>query len=186
MRILLEGPDNAGKTSLAMRLVEALGDKKVRYFHPGGRPETLQDEINCLNEQYSVLKENQCILDRCTAISQQVYNPDGMDHTRQQAMLSMMAMAPTVIYCRPSTDKLMRVKEFTWRDGESEEHKQKIISNQHMFIERYDAIMSKLPCVAYDYEDEPHREIIFTKLVNAFNGEAADQLWFYNLVHYRD
>ena len=47
----------------------------------------------------------------------------------------------------------MRKEDFTWRDGETEEHKQKIIERQHEFILRYDDVMTRVPHVLYDFED---------------------------------
>jgi hypothetical protein len=48
----------------------------------------------------------------------------------------------------------MSFEKFTWRDEETEEHKKKIISKQHIFIERYEKVMTVVPHILYDYEDE--------------------------------
>jgi hypothetical protein len=89
-----------------------------------------------------------------------------------------------IIYCRPSTDRLLRVQDLTWRDGETEEHRQKIINNQHIFVDRYDAIMTTVPCITYDF-DHSSAEVIFTKLVKAMNGSLDDIIWFKNLINWR-
>jgi GTPase SAR1 family protein len=151
MRIILEGPDNAGKTTLANRIKHALGPR-VDYFHPGGKPDDLEAEALCIEVQLDTLRaSSSIIMDRCTPISQVVYNPDPelvgwRDHMWQR----YLELDIVLIYCRPSTDRLLRVQDLTWREGETEEHKQKIIANQHTFVQRYDAIMQGKPNLSYE------------------------------------
>lgn len=185
MRLILEGPDNAGKTSLANRLVAHVSG--LRYFHPGGRPVDFDHEVRCMEEQFDLLSTSaNFIIDRITAISQQIYNPDKTyDDLRMSEREAIIALNPVIVYCRPSTDRLLRTQDLTWREGETEEHKQKIIRNQHDFVKRYDEMFAKIPCISYDYEDEAHRELIFTKLVNAFRGSVDDEKWFTNIMYMR-
>jgi len=187
MKVILEGPDNAGKTSLANRVREALGTR-VRYFHPGGRPDGFQGELDCMKQQARLMKqEDVLIIDRVTAISQQVYSPSDdseANYWRQQGLLELLSYKPVVIYCRPSTDRLMRTEEYTWREGESEEFKQSIIRNAHTYIERYDKLMQGVPNICYNF-DEPSGGIIRTKLIQAMGGRKEDVDWFYELINMR-
>jgi hypothetical protein len=48
----------------------------------------------------------------------------------------------------------MSFEKFTWRDEETEEYKKLVIAKQHHFIRRYDDVMSRIPHITYDYEDE--------------------------------
>lgn len=186
MRLILEGPDNAGKTTLARRLADACGGEVLRYFHPGGRPESIHEELNCLEDQQMHLCGGSVILDRVTAISQRVYNPDPQfDARRAQAWRKMQIQCPVVLYCRPSNDRLLRTQDFTWREGETDEHKEKIIRGQHEFVQRYDALFASIPCVSYDWADDVHREMIYQKLHKAFFGSIDDEMWFKNLMNYR-
>lgn len=183
MRVILEGPDNAGKTSLARAIVQACPE--VKYHHPGGKPENFDHEQACVVEQTKWLYADHCIVDRITPISQQVYNADSvLDRIRQLELQALLDMKPVVIYCRPSIDRLMRFEDFTWRDGETEEHKQKVISRQHEFIERYDRIMQTVPNLCYDF-DSSTADLIRSKLINAFKGSGADEAWFYGIMNYR-
>jgi thymidylate kinase len=186
MRIILEGPDNAGKTTLA-RLVTANIGHRIRYFHPGGRPKTLQDELSCMKQQERLLGEDNILIDRVTAISQQVYSPSDdseINYWRSQGLEHLLQQNPVVIYCRPSTDRLMRFQDFTWRDGETEQFKQEIIEGQHRFIERYDKLMQTVPCLTYDFDD-PIGSVIRTKLALACGGRAEDEQWFRDLINMR-
>jgi cytidylate kinase len=184
MNIVLEGPDNGGKSTLAQKLANEMRGG-VRYHHPGGKPASMREETQCAINQIAMLGNDNLIMDRCTPISQQVYNPDPSLHLLRNKWLAEMRFKdPVFIYCRPSTDRLMRVHDLTWRDDETEEHKQKIINGQHDFISRYDEIMAKIPHVCYDFESS-NAEIICTKALAALRGSQADKQWFYDLMNYR-
>lgn len=184
MRIILEGPDNAGKTTLASRIMKAAPG--VEYHHPGGKPDNWDHEKACILEQLGWLDSESIIVDRITSISQQVYNPDlRYEQMRDEALQQMMLKKPVIIYCRPSTDRLMRFNDFTWREGESEEHKQKIIRNQHIFIERYDKIMRNVPCISYDFDDQANANVITKQLQSALLGNQAAISWFNGIINYR-
>lgn len=184
MNILLEGPDNAGKTTLAKHVHE--NTRFTFYYHPGGKPKDIADEVEYLTHQDSVMRMDRVIMDRCTSISQQVYNPDpDHDDVRMSYLQRLIANKNIiVIYARPSTDRLMRVQDFTWREGETEEHKQKIIENQHTFIERYDNIMRKVPHVAYDFEHSTGG-IVSGMLIRGLNGDDSAYKWLRSIMDYR-
>lgn len=179
MRIILEGPDNAGKTTLAQRLADSCGPEVVRYFHPGGKPDSVQAELDCLEEQLDLLRGGNVIIDRVTSISQRVYNSDPRNDLMRADYWSLMEQQnPVVIYCRPSTDRLLRTQDFTWREGESDEHKEKIITRQHEFVAAYDKLFQSIPCLSYDFDDAVHREMIYTKLYKGLWGSIDDEMWF--------
>lgn len=186
MRIILEGPDNAGKTAFANRCKHTLGPR-VDYFHPGGKPADIEAEGQCVEEQlYTLANSSAIIMDRCTPISQRVYNPDTeLDKWRAHMWQRYFELRVLVIYCRPSTDHLLRVQDLTWREGETEEHKQKIIQNQHIFVQRYDALMQTIPNICYDWGDQSHAEIIFHQALNALQGKEPAQAWLNGLINYR-
>lgn len=186
MRFIFEGPDNAGKTTLANGIKHLMGPR-VDYFHPGGKPDDLEAEGLCVEQQLDALQfSSSIIMDRCTPISQRVYNPDPqLEGWREHMWQRYVDRGVVVIYCRPSTDKLLRVQDLTWREGETEEHKQKIITNQHKFVQRYDALMQRIPNVCYDFEDQAHAAIIFDKTVQALSGQVSAIEWFHNLINLR-
>lgn len=184
MRVILEGPDNAGKTTLARKVTGAC--PHVVYRHPGGPPPTFEAERACMIEQEGWLCLSHTVVDRVTSISQRVYSPDpALDPERAAHLQKLLQVyKPLVIYCRPSTDRLMRREDFTWRDGETEEHKQKILQNQHTFIQRYDEVMTPVPHVAYDFDD-PNSSVIVQRLCGAMSGRTWDIDWFRELASKR-
>lgn len=175
MNLILEGPDNAGKTTLGRKLVEH-SDGLISIHHPGGKPASIADEVTCYEGQLALLGGNNNILDRVTPISQQVYNPDPMLYEmRAEMLVNFAAWKPLIVYCRPSTDRLLRTDDFSWRQDETEEHKQKIIRNQHTFIERYDRIFAKIPHLPYDYEDDVAASRLFNLMLAAFRGSEMSR-----------
>jgi GTPase SAR1 family protein len=184
MRVILEGPDNAGKSTLANALIGEVSG--IMYSHPGGKPDDLEHEYLCISDQLALLnKYPSIIMDRITPISQMVYNPDPLlDRHRREAMWRLIQTDCLIVYCRPSTDRLLRTQDLTWREGESDEHKEKIIRNQHVFVQRYDALMATVPCVTYDFEGH-FASAIRTQLVKALRGSDEAVAWFNNLILYR-
>lgn len=184
MRYILEGPDNAGKSTLARSLQDEC-HANVSYNHPGGPPASIEEEFKCLEDQYNLLsKFNFIIQDRVTCVSQQVYNPDeALDPVRRLNLDRLLAIPDLIlVYCRPSNDRLMRVQDLTWRPEESEEHKQKIIRNQHTYIDRYDAVIAACPHVLYDYESSD-AALVKNLLLNAIDGADRAKTFLRDMTH---
>lgn len=184
LRLILEGPDNAGKSTLARFLQDHV--PHVVYMHPGGAPKDMAAEAKCVEDQASFLLNNEfCILDRTTTISQRVYNPDPTaDRYRAEQLRRMQDLGALVVYCRPSTDQMMAVDKFLWKDYDTEEHKQKIIQRQHEFIQRYDEIMRRTAHVAYDFGDLVAAESFRQMCVRGFRGDTTAIHALRNLPNY--
>lgn len=151
--IILEGADNSGKTTLGKDLLQQ--NPRLEYFHSGSAPRDEEHENMCLLQQYEKAIQPHIIVDRVTCISQQVYKKNRLFEPKLMAQLDAILMAGAlIVYCRPSTDRLMAVEHFTWRDEETEEYKQQVIANQHQYIEKYDQLMMKVPHITYDFQDE--------------------------------
>lgn len=117
------------------------------------------------------------LLDRCTAISQQVYTPDPeITHVRKSWLDVALKAGVVFVYCRPDTDWLMSFEHFTWRDGETEDFKQEIISKQHLFIERYDELFLRIPHVHYDYRSSEATAIVKHLSLAATGNSTSMQL----------
>lgn len=186
MRIILEGPDNAGKTSLANRWKHELGPR-VEYFHPGGPPVDIDAEGACIEQQLEILANSQSIImDRCTPISQHIYNYSiELASWRQHMWQRYWDLGVVVIYCRPTIDHLLRTQDLTWREGETEAHKQKIITGQHGYVQAYDGLMMAIPNVCYDWGDAPHAEVIYRQGLRALDGDQVAAAWFRQILNYR-
>jgi len=183
MNFILEGPDNAGKTTLANFLRDHV--RCATYFHPGGKPDGFEAETRCMEQQLDKLIEHQSlILDRCTPVSQMVYNSAIMHDDDRMGMAQEFRKFAMFVYCRPSTDRLLRVQDLTWRDDETDEHKEKIITRQHEFVSRYDKVMALIPCITYDY-DSPLCSAVPDMMVRALQDDQSAIAWFHKLINWR-
>lgn len=167
MNVIVTGPDNGGKTTLADILVREGG---YRYYHSGGPPRSSEEELRFLNEQFNLClqRDQSYVLDRISGIAQQVYRDRIGEELLCANVRTIMALEhrPIIVYCRPPNDRLMAFENFTWRPEETDEEKQNILDNQHKFIDRYDAVMSKLPHVIYDFTDEAACKGLIPLLIN--------------------
>lgn len=179
MSIVLEGPDNSGKTTLANALRSAVHDCK--YVHAGGPPRDLKAEIDCMVEQHELVALHwNVVLDRCTSISQSVYNPSvELEPTRRAFRERLYSTkSALIVYCRPSTEWLLRTNDLTWREDEPDELKRKIVEGQHEFVERYDKIMRDVPHLTYNFQERTHTYLA-EQLAAAlrFDFDAVDRLF---------
>lgn len=147
--IVLEGPDNAGKSTFARLLCDACG---LHYSSAGPAPKTPDELQLCLNTQL-MNASVKMVQDRLTCISQQVYN--GSDDNLQKYLDLMLQVEHCiVIYCRPPDRILMDFSTHKVKSYDTEESLSKIVANQHRYIERYDALMKTIPHKQYDWTDE--------------------------------
>jgi len=182
MSVVLEGPDNSGKTSLARALCSAVQD--CEYFHAGGPPADLEAEIRCLAHQDHLVARRVLVVDRCTSISQSVYNPNEyLDPWRKEFRSRMITAGAVVVYCRPGTDWLLRTQDLSWRENEPDELKQKIVRNQHTYVERYDQLMSQVQHLSYDFQDSTHT-LLAEKLSLYLKGDSAAEQWLHRCMQY--
>ena len=174
--VILEGPDNSGKSTLAKRLREVTG---VEYYHPGGAPADVQAERAFLVDQHRLAQRGPIIMDRVTSISQQVYNPDpDLDQDRRHhADILVTNPSVFVVYCRPSNEHLTDVSNFTWRPEETEEHRQKIVKRAIEWVNRYDELMKRVPCLHYDFNDRVAAEVLETALIGALTEDCMWMQW---------
>jgi hypothetical protein len=144
--IVLEGADNSGKSTLA----RSLG---LPYFSAGPAPTSESELKRCLDEQRARSKMI-CVQDRLTCISQQIYSEE-LNKQPLRDELEYLAHRPGVIivYCRPPERILMDLSTHKVKSYDTEENLSKIIANQHVYVRRYDTLMSSIPHFIYDWTD---------------------------------
>lgn len=132
MNIVLEGPDNAGKSTLARMIHEVTGWP----IQPReGKPTSWE---NTLLKAVRYLRLDGFIIDRHVIVSQNVYN-DALDRSEpdipQHLELQLYSNADLFIYCRALKLGLEGHKP---SGGETEEHMRKLEDNYARLVIAYD------------------------------------------------
>ena len=145
--IIIEGPDNSGKSILAKHLSQSL---KLKIWHSPG-PNTKEQLYDSMD---FVMKQEELILDRVPCISEQIYGPvlRGKNLLQDTGLLEKLIEEkdPIFIYCRPSTDIIVS-KKMKFRLEESEDHKRKVVEEIYTLITIYDTCMQGVPHILYDW-----------------------------------
>jgi hypothetical protein len=129
--LILEGPDNSGKTTLASAFREVLG---WRHQCSEGPPQGIED-INDRVRRY-LDAERDVIYDRHPAISQNIYcvirsNPQ---RVRDDLVAELYARDPVIIYCEPLDRGL---EGHVTKGHDSAAHLDGIAENHQRILEAY-------------------------------------------------
>ena len=168
MGIILEGPDAAGKSSLAREIAKRTG----RPLHmAGGRPKGVEEMWSMIRDQKAHSDAGH-VVDRVTCISEQVYREGLFMRNDLVTEIHNLIGAPSgesalLVYCRPPDNVLFNAANHEWKPYDTEEWKQNILQNQTAFVRRYDLLMSQVPCIVYDWTspDSAHMRDMLCSLV---------------------
>lgn len=180
MSLLIEGCDASGKTSLA-RLIQKM-NPDIRYYCSGGPPKSIEDMIRFCDEQLVLARQDNIILDRITPISHPIYNFDklsieSIDFLAEMLDKILAVSKATLVYCRPSNEHLLNPKSHEWKEYDTPEHIEKILTKQHKFIEAYDQVMSSHPHILVNFENtDQYVEIAALLAASESTPAAREQL----------
>lgn len=133
MKIILEGPDNAGKSTLAKYLVDALG---LPLIISGG-PSKWPGEVNDRSERFNA-DNTDAIYDRHPCVSQNIYQDalllDG-ERVEDRHLEAFYAQEPFIIYCR----NIQGAEGHVLSEHSSAEYFQQVEQSMPKLRELYDA-----------------------------------------------
>lgn len=166
MIIVIEGPDNAGKTTLAMALAKKL---KGLYLKTEKVPAQDEDLLR-YRSILSVAKEYSkfIISDRIAAISEPIYGTicrGGHSLTSENAN-ALLEAVDVIIYCRPPVEAIMETLS-------TRPQMPGVVENTRSIIAAYDAVLmnwvprrnAPQPCLRFDYSEhqiEPLVQSLYT------------------------
>lgn len=103
MNIILEGPDNSGKSTLAEHLGTFMGLEVVKSEGREKWPGEVNDRIRRYNSQY-----NKVIYDRHPVVSQTLYNLIKTNTPVDEELLQQFYQEKNIlVYCRPLIERKM-------------------------------------------------------------------------------
>jgi hypothetical protein len=132
--LVLEGPDNSGKSTLARALSAKF---KMPIIQAGPPPRRLDHLKTCCEYQVSWMMDRGCIFDRVTPISHQCYHDvePFIKAYLDEKILEMREYC-WVIYCPARFD-------FTSEIYESEQEKELVIRNESLVADKYSFLMQR-------------------------------------------
>lgn len=150
--IILEGPDNSGKSTLGVTLAKALETTTRHSIRPAPGSTPLQ----CLEHSARQLRPQRVILDRVFAISESIYGPicrgqSAMERHTREAILDLYQRPYLIIYCRPRSKTIL--------DNKGRDQMPGVLENHQKIIAAYDRIMldisrfSKCRVIQYDWQN---------------------------------
>ena len=168
--IIIEGPDNSGKTTLLNKLQV---EHKLGYLViPHRGPVQRYHELYC-NMEYIlnvVIKRSskRYILDRLPLISESIYGPlcrkrdiwvenfeDKIRFTK-----ALITLDPFIIYCRPPMENILDMKTHQVKEYDTEEHLAQVNRQKRNIVEAYDNYFynwyNPYRFFIYDYTNPQH------------------------------
>jgi hypothetical protein len=156
MIIILEGPDNAGKSTLAKMLSKELS---LEVIHPGGPPANIADALIRCGEQAMIFQLGEhvsFIYDRVTCISDAIYRGissyDNVFAVFQADLSHEIAEGNIMlVYCRPPNRVVNDFSCHVTKSHETEAVVEYAKRNFDRIVFEYDELMTRLKPVIYDY-----------------------------------
>ena len=153
--IIIEGPDNSGKSTLVEWIKENFYVTEVNRRH--GPPVDAQDilertELVLDTEIHSHPRRN-FITDRFSLIGESVYGPilRGKDlwkeipQDKERVEKTLRILNPFVIYCRPDLDTILDLSHHRVKSYDTQEHLSNLAKNQGLIVKAYDNYFENNP-----------------------------------------
>lgn len=146
--IIVEGPDNSGKSTLVSTLIKEFKLTKLKPYKngpPSNEEDNYYNSLSIVNEAIRHPNKN-CICDRLSLIGESIYGPicrgkdlwvNSFGH-KMKLLNSLRYMDPFIIYCRPPTSIVLDMTSHKLKEYDTEEHINQIKSNKRLILEAYD------------------------------------------------
>lgn len=150
--IIIEGPDGAGKTTLAKKLADRLG---ATLRESDGPPKSRIEFQIVVDECFKMhTTERLVVFDRHSLISNTVYRTAlGKELFRSpiDCRIGLIDLNPIIVYCRyPDIDEMFNRMIKTGKEHKPPEYVQLVKENYIRIVNTYDIMFSGLDHVVYD------------------------------------
>lgn len=160
--ILVEGPDNSGKSTLIEQLANEF--ELFKLDRPHGPPKTPEELYDRTLDAQNFYKSKMSIMDRNPVIGESIYGPilrrhnmwdDIKNKFECEVELFSKILSGTIflIYCRPPLDVLLDLTTHQVKSYDTKEHLESLSKNKSKIVEAYDKYMSKWATYTYNYKD---------------------------------
>ena len=156
MIIVVEGMDNTGKTTLAMKIAKAMRAVYVKAERPAVGPDLLvYQNILETATQYTGI----CVADRHVAISEPIYGTicRGGHQLDEKDIESCIKRLGLIVYCRPPDRTIHRTIDLR-------PQMEGVVANTDRLITAYDEfffdMQDQISYTQYNFETRPDSEIV--------------------------
>lgn len=177
--LIVEGPDNSGKSTLVRRLAE---DAKLLLVANKRKPTMKCQVFEFLNLAIPLSKRFPTIFDRWSPISEAVYGPVIRGHSIlsfhdeeiARAAPILAGLQPMLIYCRPDDETIeSTIRDRSQMAGVPEKIKDLIRSYDHVIDHWTHSPTNSYPTVRYNYRDPGAYGSILERVTFHINGVRA-------------
>ena len=162
--IILEGPDNSGKSTLAKALSQKFN---IPISHSGGPTDDIKELIQ-RTEAILLNSDSPCIRDRIPIISDSIYGralhrpTPFMGEVLDKYLARLFKCHPVIILCWPSENTLLKGEH---QPGmfDTVEHHAAVEGARKDIAQKYLELFGIIPHYVYNWEEKSpdHRELIF-------------------------
>lgn len=161
--IIIEGPDNSGKSTLVRELAQRL--QPCHVAHSSGPTRSVDEMFKKVRRFNHLYVNTKSLVDRWPVISESVYGPV----LREESMIAgsrflddLQRSRVPIIYCRPPMNTLMSLENHQVRKEESSGHIEGVNRNQEKLVNAYDEFMVTMPnTIYYDWTTSDNNYLDF-------------------------
>lgn len=175
--IIVEGPDNSGKSTLVTTLVKDLNIRLLQSKY-SGPPKTAKENYHKTRDIIVKALEYpgpNTITDRLSLIGESIYGPicRGQDlwipyFDKKMKMYSILkTINPFWIYCRPPKEVVLNMSSHQLKSYDTPEHLDEVSRNKSLILKAYDnyfAFFGAYNFFLYDYTNPSHYKTLTERL----------------------
>lgn len=159
--IIVEGPDNSGKSTLVKQLAKDLD--LIIYKGERGPCKDSGDLIERTTNMLLKYGERRSIADRCPLIGESIYGPILRNHDlwseekpvfnlQQSLFLEALRTGKLIlIYCRPPDDIVLNFSNHQVKEYDTADHLKELESKKSEVVKAYDRLIPVMCNLTYDY-----------------------------------
>ena len=179
--IIVEGPDNSGKSTLVSQLSKEFN--LLVAERPHGPPKSVEDLIDRATKLLLKQDKKRYIIDRHPIFGEDIYGPILRGHNKwlenediHYSLVSLLKHSQErkstfIIYCRPPDEVVLNLSTHQVKDYDTKEHLKSLEEKASEVLKAYDSKMDSWANFKYNYKDPNSYEL----LINTLRKEYFDE-----------
>lgn len=172
--ILVEGPDNSGKSTLVRQLIKEFD--LLECSRPHGPPKTPTELLSRATSILLKQDDKKYITDRHPLFGEDIYGPilrnrnmwteiqEEYDRLKNMLLTSSTEGLTYIIYCRPPDEVVLNLNTHEVKDYDTPQHLKALYHNADKVLKAYDEKIEPLADFTYNYKDKYSYDLLITQL----------------------